>query len=594
MGGSTFNWAQRMVGVGGRSAYNCSKLPMSLAIRLLLALGLVAIFVTSLVGFLARDVSRSQVERDFEQRINAAMNGARGELVWEATTLSELMSPLCNHDSFVDQLLIELDRAGGRADKLPPGRGIALRRFVPEQRKALRLDDLVIVDGEGLIIGADDPADIGQRNRSLAERMHEVAGRPRLVWEGGEASVQVHCTKPASQAGVTVGLVGSRKVEPILDRVGRAYGVQLALDRTALPPAGPAVLERKLRIDEIVGLEVNAAISRQPLFETLAQIDSAMFLIGSIAVLISVAIAVFIARSLSQPLVELARETREVVRGTPKPVRARGGRELVELANTFNRAIGELTAMRKRLARTERIAARREVARQIAHEIKNPLAPIRAAVETLRRLHDRGSDQFEGYFDEATKTVLEEVHRIKNIVSEFTKYARMPPPKFERADLADVARGVVALHDAPDTDEAPKVTLEVQGPTRALFDKDQLVQVLTNLVQNGIEAAQEAGSRPQVAVKLEGVGRDVRVTVTDNGPGIDPAVRERLFEPYVSTKTHGTGLGLAIVQTIVHEHGGELSCGDGPAGGARFVVVLPVAGPPLLEKAPYTTGEMTE
>lgn len=591
MGQSAFNSGQQVVGIRPGSAYNASKLQMSLAVRLLLALGLVAVFVTALVGFFARDVARTQVERDFEQRINAAMSGARGELVWEARTLSELMTPLCKHDSFVDQLLLEMERAGGRVENLAPGRGIQLRQFVPSQQKALRLDDLLLVDGDGLVIGASLVKDVGTRNRSLAERLRESTGSPRLVWQGGEAHVQVHC-KRSSPRGVTLGLVGSRAVEPILERVGRAYGVDLALERQSLPPAGPALLEHKLRIEEIVGLEVNAAISRQPLFEALAQIDSSIFLIGAIAVLVSVALAVFIARGLSQPIVELAEQTREVVRGSPKPVRARGGRELTQLANTFNRTIDELTAMRKRLARTERIAARREVARQVAHEIKNPLAPIRAAVETLRRLHARGSDQFEDYFDDATKTVLEEVHRIKNIVSEFTKYARMPPPKFERVDVIELARGVVALHDAPATDDAPTVTLTAREPIDVLVDRDQVVQVLTNLIQNGIEAAEGAKTPPVVDVHIERSGSEIRIRVTDNGPGIDPAVRERLFEPYISTKSQGTGLGLAIVQTIVHEHGGELSCGDGPAGGARFDVVLPVDGPPLLDQAPGTTAEI--
>jgi signal transduction histidine kinase len=605
MGPQAFNKVKRIVGfISGssrfaliaftpRSAYNYPKLRMSLAVRLLLALGLVAVSVTGLVGFFARDVSRTQVERDFEQRINAAMNGARGELVWEADTLSKLMSPLCKHDSFVDRLLLELEREGGRVDKLPPGRGIALRQYVPAQQKALRLDHLLLVNGEGLVVGASDLKDIGTRNRSLAERLRESTGSPHLVWRGTEASVQVHC-KRSGPRGVTLGLVGSRRVEPILERVGRAYGVLLSLDRKSLPPAGPALLERKLRIKEIVGLEVNAAISRQPMFEAMAQIDSSIFLIGAIAVLVSVALAVFIARGLSQPLVELAQQTRQVVRGSPKPVRGRGGRELVQLANAFNQTIDELTAMRKRLARTERIAARREVARQVAHEIKNPLAPIRAAVETLRRLHARESDQFEDYFDEATKTVLEEVHRIKNIVSEFTKYARLPQPKFERVDIVEVARGVVALHDAPDTGDGPTVTLGAAAVPMALVDNDQIVRVLTNLIQNGIEAAQEAGTAPVIDVRIDNPGSEISIEVTDNGPGIDPAVRERLFEPYVSTKKHGTGLGLAIVQTIVHEHGGELSCGQAHGGGARFDVVLPVDGPPLLEKAPHSTGEQDD
>jgi signal transduction histidine kinase len=561
---------------------------MSLAVRLLLALGAVALFVTALVGFSAREMARRELEQAFSQRIDAAVNGAADELVSEAHNLAELLTPLCKHDSFVDHTLLDLERAGGDIDRLPSGRGIALREIVPAQQKALRLDDLMLVTGDGQVLGASDNKRLGTRDRSLARLLGEPAGRPKLVWREGQAQMQAHCARTSS--GVTLGLVGTRDVGRILLRVGSAYGVTLSLAGEGGPPPDPDALERELSLPEIPGLEVKATASRAALFESLAQIDSSIFLTGAIALLLSVAVAVLVARGLSQPIAALAQQTREVVHGKPQPVQGRGGRELAMLAKSFNTTIDELSAMRKRLARTERIAARREVARQVAHEIKNPLAPIRAAVETLRRLRARGSPEFDAYFDEATKTVLDEVHRIKNIVSEFTKFARMPPPRFERVDLVELARGVTSLHDAPGG--GPRVTLASGELTAIMADHDQLVQVLTNLVQNGIEAAAAVRDDPEVIVTLARLSeRELRIMVRDNGPGIDPSVRERLFEPYVSTKPEGTGLGLAIVQTILHEHGGEISCGEAKSGGALFEVVLPIDGPPLLDKAPNITGE---
>ncbi len=511
--------------------------------------------------------------------------------MWEADTLAQLLTPLCKHDSFVDRTLLDLERAGGDVEQLPLGRGIALRKLVPEQCKALRLDELVLVTGDGHVLGADDERRLGTRERALARRLAEPSGSPRLVWRKGEATIEVHCSR--SSSGVTLGLIGARKIEPILERVGKAYGATLRLRGGQGPGPGPGSLERTLTIQEIGGLEVDASIFCQPMYEALAKIDSSIFLTGAIAVLLSVALAVFVARGLSAPIVELAAQTREVVRGAPKAVRGRGGRELEQLAHSFNRTINELARMRRRLARTERIAARREVARQVAHEIKNPLAPIRAAVETLRRLRERGSPGFEEYFDEATQTVLDEVHRIKNIVSEFTKFARLPPPKFERLDLEALASGVVSLHDDKEGSGGPQVRLEAEPLAELMADRDQLVQVLTNLVQNGIDAA-AGGDDPVVGVDLEQTTeREVLIRVWDNGPGIAAEVRDRLFEPYVSTKEQGTGLGLAIVQTIVHEHGGEIRCDDAPGGGACFEVSLPVDGPPLLDKAPTSTGDTT-
>ncbi len=561
---------------------------MSLAVRLLFALGAVALFVTALVGLSAREVSRREVDRSFQQRIDAATRGARGEFVSEARTLAELLSPMCKHDSFVDRTLLDFQRVRGNVVKLVKERGIAIKWMVREQRKALRFDELLLVAGDGHIIGATELGVIGSRRPELAGMLNKKGGTTTLIWKQDEALLQVHCSR--ASGGYRLGLVATRSVTPILDRIGKAFGVALVLDAGKRPKPGPEMLVQKLKVNEIPGLELTASVSRQPKYEALAQIDSSIFLSGAIAMLLSVALAVFVARGLSQPIVELAAQTREVMRGTPKPVRGRGGRELKQLASTFNRAIDELTAMRKRLARTERIAARREVARQVAHEIKNPLAPIRAAVETLRRLRDRDSPQFDAYFDEATRTVLAEVHRIKKIVGEFTKFARMPPPKFERVDMVELAQGVVSLHDQLDDSQGPRVHLHSETIPQVMADPDQMVQVLTNLVQNGLEAAALVQDEPQVDVRLSRVGeRELRIEVRDNGPGVDPSVRERLFEPYVSTKSEGTGLGLAIVQTILHEHGGEICCLDEGARATVFEITLPIDGPPLLEKAPGTT-----
>ena len=245
--------------------------------------------------------------------------------------------------------------------------------------------------------------------------------------------------------------------------------------------------------------------------------------------------------------------------------------------------------MRQRLAVSERISAQREVARQIAHEIKNPLAPIRAAMETLRRLRARDDPAFDEYFEEATATVLEEVHRIANIVTEFTKFARLPAPNAEPLDLVAVAKGVVTLH-ARSTEatgpQGPRVEL-VSDPGLPMVraDKDQIVQVLTNLVQNGLDAASAVRPDPRVLVTVGPLEKErVRVVVRDNGPGVSDEMMPRLFTPYATTKEKGTGLGLAIVQRIVFEHGGDISYRKPMKGGAVFEIWLPVAGPPAPPK----------
>ncbi|WP_245678290.1 sensor histidine kinase [Chondromyces crocatus] len=365
------------------------------------------------------------------------------------------------------------------------------------------------------------------------------------------------------------------------------------IDPPALTSTSAEVV-RLLEIPEVQGLRVVASVSREPLQKALARLDRDILATGATVLAIAIVIAVVLARSLSRPIVALARETREVMNGEPRKVQGRGGQEMATLAAAFNRTLDELATMRRRLATAERIAARREIARQVAHEIKNPLAPIRAAVETLRRLRDREDPAFDDYFEEATATVLQEVHRIANIVGEFTRFARLPPPNPELIDLVEVARRVVTLHSTPEAASdsreehvaiTPKVELSASTIPKVSADRDQLVQVLTNLIQNGLEAATSVRPDPRVVLTVAPEQNDrVRLVVRDNGPGVAEEMIPRLFEPYATTKEKGTGLGLAIVQRIVFEHGGEIRYRKAQKGGAVFEIWLPIGGPPLLEK----------
>ncbi len=577
---------------------------MPLAARLLLAFGLVAIIATAFVGLTLREASREIIESGFADRIAAAHAGVRQQLVWEAEALRDLLPPLCQHDTFVDKAHVELERGKGDPDAMDPGSRIALRRQVPSQAKALRLDELSLVASNGSVLAAEDASRIGARDPRLAELIKAPGGAPRLrpAKAGGEPSLEVHCA--LSRHGVTLGLVGARRIGPVLARIGDAYHVRLtaAAEGRPAPRSGEAEVVRVLDFAEIPGLDVVASVSREPLKQALARLDRAIALTGATVLAIALGIAVVLARSLSRPIAALARETREVMSGAPRRVEGRGGREIADLAAAFNATIDELAAMRKRLAATERIAARREVARQIAHEIKNPLAPIRAAVETLRRLRQREDPAFDDYFEEATSTVLNEVHRIANIVTEFTRFARLPAPHLEPVDLVAIARGVVTLHAAPAGEAmvtetrgtggaaAARVELAADPIPRVSADRDQMIQVLTNLVQNGLDAAGAIRRDPRVSVTIGPLPNDrVRIVVRDNGPGVADDMVPRLFEPYATSKEKGTGLGLAIAQRIVFEHGGEISYRKAQKGGAVFEVWLPVGGPPLLEKPPGET-----
>jgi nitrogen fixation/metabolism regulation signal transduction histidine kinase len=365
-------------------------------------------------------------------------------------------------------------------------------------------------------------------------------------------------------------------VDALLDRLGRTADLHVGL---AAPDAANdvAVARCALRDDAGQELAVHAWTSRAGLAEDLGNIDRAIVVASTAALGLALLFAVLLARGLTRPLSELAAEARRVGTGEARPVRPRGAREVRDLALAFARMLDDLEATRQRLAAAVRIAAWQKAARRVAHEIKNPLAPIRAAIETLRRLRARNDPEFDAYFDEASRTVLAEVHRLADIVGEFTRFARLPRARPEDVDATEIAEHVVRLHAASGPAE---IALAAPGPVALRADRDQVVQALTNLVQNAIDATRDV-ERACVTVSVAPAGANVHVVVADNGPGLAPTMTERLFEPYATTKASGTGLGLAISQRIAVEHGGELVyTGRGPVGGAAFRLVLPVAGPP--------------
>jgi nitrogen fixation/metabolism regulation signal transduction histidine kinase len=234
--------------------------------------------------------------------------------------------------------------------------------------------------------------------------------------------------------------------------------------------------------------------------------------------------------------------------------------------------LDELEATTARLLASERVAAWQEVARRLAHEIKNPLTPIRMSLETLLAAHAERNPRFDALFRESAGVVLEEVERLRRIVDEFSRFARLPKPQREPLDLSELARGVLSLYAAP----RPGVTLvaELAGALPVLADRDQLTQVLLNLVKNAEEALPKQGGT--VWVRTRSAGGEALLEVADTGPGIPPSERERVLEPYVTSKEGGTGLGLAIASRICQEHGGRLEVGEEPGAGARLTVVLPL------------------
>ena len=246
--------------------------------------------------------------------------------------------------------------------------------------------------------------------------------------------------------------------------------------------------------------------------------------------------------------------------------------EIGQLARAFNRMTHELVEQRDRLVQAERVAAWRELARRLAHELKNPLFPLQITVENMQRARDSAPDQFDEVFREGTSTLLAELSNLKQIIGRFSDFAKMPAPEMQPVSFNSLVAETMRLFEAQLAKAAIRVSAQLDPalcPVRA--DAEQMTRVLRNLVLNAVDAMPEGGT---LTVRTIAAGAGVRLEVSDTGQGLTPEECERLFTPYYTTKTHGTGLGLAIVQSVVSDHKGRIAVESEKGKGTTFRIDL--------------------
>jgi len=226
------------------------------------------------------------------------------------------------------------------------------------------------------------------------------------------------------------------------------------------------------------------------------------------------------------------------------------------------------------LLKTQRMSAWKEVARRIAHEIKNPLTPIKLSAQRLRKKYLDRFPEDETVFDECTLTIIKQVDELKTLVNEFSSFARMPAANPSPNDLNEVVREVMSLYKPGQRGINIESQLDERLPVLDI-DRDQIKRVLINLTDNAIAAVGEEGTVRVETHYLEEMLL-ARLEVIDTGTGIPAEARQKLFEPYFSTKKTGTGLGLAIVSNIIADHNGYIRVRDNQPRGTRFVIEIPV------------------
>jgi signal transduction histidine kinase len=394
----------------------------------------------------------------------------------------------------------------------------------------------------------------------------------------------------AGPGGVVAGAAHYRALIDAARRSGRqANGVVNLTDRredslnaTAIPLSN--------RTGDVMAVLI-VAISRAGMVEAQQHIRASAYGVAAGGIFLAIVFSLWVAARVSRPIEELARAAEEVASGNwDAQVPSRGRDEVSVLARSFNHMTEQLSSQRERLIQSERVAAWRELARRLAHELKNPLFPLQLTVENLVRARALPAEEFDEIFRESTATLSAEIANLKTIIGRFSDFSKMPRPELERIDAGEALRRVYALYAAANqggavqggaiqggTVQGAAIRFELDvspAPMPIDVDPELLHRALSNLALNAIDALPEGG---RVKLSARPNGESVELCVADTGEGLTREECERLFTPYYTTKQHGTGLGLAIVQSVVADHAGTIAVEGTPGGGATFIITLPRA-----------------
>jgi two-component system nitrogen regulation sensor histidine kinase NtrY len=550
-------------------------------------------------------VTREVVSQSYTDEFVRVHRSAKATLAHERarleTSVTGVLASMERHP-LVDGVFVELQKHGG---DLPAETRRDIKDRAGDYLRGLGLDVLILVETDDRILAAphfgpmQDTVDPGPaaRARATGGRAHYV--REPMMRSGQVVPVLVVSAARQFSHGrhrLTV-VVGQEVGESLLDTVRQPDRIHARIvdpqGKVLVPPAQPwpTGAAHVFRID-LPGPDgddggastaiIETAISRADLERVLTQVTVSALVLAAGALVVTIVLGMFVARRMTRDLDRLVEGAQAAARGDlDHRVDVRARDEIGAVATSFNLMMEDLKTSKERLVMAERVAAWQEIARRLAHEIKNPLTPIQMAVETLRKTWTKKHPSFDEIFDESTATVLEESARLKRIVSEFSQFARMPKPDLGPCELNDIVTSCLALYGG----SVPVTRRLAQGLPPIHADRDQIQQVLLNLLENARDAlaTMPAGHAPQIAVETRPGARPDRVelVVADNGPGIAEAIRDKLFTPYFTTKQSqgGTGLGLAIAHRILSDHDGRISVRDSELGGACFCVELPASPP---------------
>ena len=368
-------------------------------------------------------------------------------------------------------------------------------------------------------------------------------------------------------------------LQPVIEQIQKQpQEIVKTIDWSRDPAASETfhAMPLKGRNGELLGVLLLGS-SRKELITLKRDILKTAGLVSLAALLIGLLMSWWVSRRITRPVEELSDAAREVATGRwDTQIDVKSNDEIGQLAGAFNEMTRTLAAQKEKLVQTERVAAWRELARRLAHELRNPLFPLQITVENLQRARQLGPEQFQEVFTEGTATLKAELANLNSIVGRFSDFSKMPPPQFVRVKVNEVLRNAVRLFEPQFTAVGkPSITTEFflsESLPEIDGDPDLLHRAFQNLVLNAMDAMPAGGT---LTLRTSDREETVRIEVVDTGKGLTPEECLRLFTPYYSTKVQGTGLGLAIVQSVISDHHGTISVNSEENRGTTFQIELP-------------------
>lgn len=367
--------------------------------------------------------------------------------------------------------------------------------------------------------------------------------------------------------------------QPIIKRLQKLRWLKPKVKQAELPKIDIASKEYTLgiiplmsRSDSQIGAIIAAFSDKQSKGIQMSLIRSLLGVAIS-GILAAYVAGYFIAKSVTKPIQNLVDGVGIISGGNLEhQIETNAQGEVKFLVDSVNKMTVSLKENRERALSAERVAAWQDVARTMAHEIKNPLWPIQSSIRSLKKAYQSNKDAFDEIFDDCTETVIEEVDVLRKIVDEFSQFARMPKPQLNECDLNEIMEYTLTLYSGKPENVEINSNLTKNLP-KIMGDREQLSRAFINIITNAVQAMPDGG---KLSISTEqSISKLLRITFADTGIGMSSEVQEKIFQPYFTTKESGTGLGMAIVHRIITDHKGSIELESKENVGTKFIILLP-------------------